>query len=265
MQIKFPVRPLGCAALLLALAGCGGVDAVSDDSADVQTAMTAAPREKAAPVAEAPTGTAEQAPAAAPQPEKRAAVPGRAAPEFARAVGLMRAGDATQAALEFQLMTEAYPELPGPYVNLAILHRKAGKLADAEAVLRSGGERAAPSALLWTELGVTLRQAGKFAAAREAYEKAIAIDRNYAAAHRNLGVLLDLYLNDPVNAQTAFETYKSLTGEDKPVSGWIAELRQRTNRAAPRQSAPAETPTEQATEPATEATPATPPQAGPGA
>ena len=35
----------------------------------------------------------------------------------------------------------------------------------------------------------------------------------------------DLYLGDPNRALKAFEQYKSLSGEDKPVSGWIAELR----------------------------------------
>jgi hypothetical protein len=40
-------------------------------------------------------------------------------------------------------------------------------------------------------------------------------------------VVSDLYLGDPTRALKAFEQYKQLTGEDKPVSGWIAELRQR--------------------------------------
>ncbi|MGH3431065.1 MAG: hypothetical protein ACRDQZ_26425, partial [Mycobacteriales bacterium] len=56
----------------------------------------------------------------------------------------------------------------------------------------------------------------------------------YAAAHRDLGVLLDLYLDDPAAALPEFERYKALSGEDKPVSAWIAELRTRTGaKAAP--------------------------------
>ena len=46
-------------------------------------------------------------------------------------------------------------------------------------------------------------------------------------------VLLDLYLGDPERALTELERYKELTGEDKPVTGWIAELRQRTGKPAP--------------------------------
>jgi hypothetical protein len=44
-------------------------------------------------------------------------------------------------------------------------------------------------------------------------------------------VVSDLYLGDPNRALKAFEEYKQLTGEDKPVSGWIAELRQRLGLA----------------------------------
>ena len=45
----------------------------------------------------------------------------------------------------------------------------------------------------------------------------IAADADYAPAHRNLGVLLDLYLGDPAAALPEMERYKALTAEDKPV------------------------------------------------
>jgi hypothetical protein len=85
------------------------------------------------------------------------------------------------------------------------------------------------------------------------------VNPSYAPAHRNLGVLLDLFLNEPVPAQAEFETYKTLTGEDKPVTGWIAELRARNRSSAPRSNAPApDAPAPDATTP--EAAP--PPQGG---
>jgi Flp pilus assembly protein TadD len=168
--------------------------------------------------------------------------------EFTRALGLMRS-DPTQASLEFQLMTQTYPDLPGPYANLGLLYRNANQLAEAEAAFQKATEHAPWDAATWTEYGVTLRQAGKFAEARTAYEKAIALNPGYAPAHRNLGVLLDLYLGESLSAQTELETYKTLTGEDKPVSGWLAELRSRNKSAAPRapqeeKPAPAPEPTE---------------------
>jgi tetratricopeptide (TPR) repeat protein len=208
----------------------------------------------AAPVATPadPTTPAVQAAPAAPAVEVPKAS-GRATADFARVLGLMR-NDPTQALLEFQVMTQSYPELPGPYANLGILYRNANQLAEAEAALAKATERAPWDAQIWTEYGVTLRQAGKFREARAAYERAVQANPSHAAAHRNLGVLLDLFLDEPLAAQTEFETYKTLTGEDKPVTGWIAELRSRNRTAAPR-------PTE-AEAPAQEAPPESPPQGG---
>jgi tetratricopeptide (TPR) repeat protein len=164
--------------------------------------------------------------------------PARAASDFNRALGLMRGSDATQAILEMQVVTQSYPDLPGPYTNLGILYRNSNQLAEAEAAMAKATERAPWDAQTWTEYGVTLRQAGKFAEARKAYEKALEVNPSYAPAHRNLGVLLDLFIDDPVTAQAELETYKTLTGEDKPVTGWIAELRSRNKAGAPRSSPP---------------------------
>jgi tetratricopeptide (TPR) repeat protein len=177
--------------------------------------------------------------------------PARATADFARVLGLMRT-DPTQASLEFQLMTQTYPELSGPYANLGILCRNSNQLADSESWLQKATEHAPWDAATWTEYGLTLRQEGKFSEARAAYEKAIGANPSYAAAHRDLGVLLDLYLDDPLAALNEFETYKTLTGEDKPVSSWLAELRARTRSAAPRSD------TSGAAAPGTEAPPAEP-------
>jgi hypothetical protein len=79
---------------------------------------------------------------------------------------------------------------------------------------------------------VTLRAEGKFAPARAAYTRAVTADPNYAPAHRNLAVLLDLYQGDPAGALPEFERYKALTREDKPVSTWIADVRKRSGAPA---------------------------------
>ena len=176
--------------------------------------------------------------------------PARATTEFTRALALMRGNDPTQAMLEMQVLTQSYPDLSGPHANLGVLHRNANQLAESEAALAKAAERAPWDAQTWNEYGLTLRQAGKFAEARAAYESAIKANPSYAPAHRNLGVVLDLYLEDPVTAQTEFETYKTLTGEDKPVSGWLAELRARNKVRAPASEAAPVTPPEPAPEPA---------------
>ena len=62
---------------------------------------------------------------------------------------------------------------------------------------------------------------------------AIAADANFAPAHRNLGIVLDLFLGEPERALAELERYQELSGEEKPVSVWIAELRQRTGKKKP--------------------------------
>jgi Flp pilus assembly protein TadD len=154
-------------------------------------------------------------------------VPPEARADFDRAVQYMRAGNAVEAELGFKQVALQYPQFSAPLVNLAIMQRKEGHLDQAEQTLKTAVEHENGSAIAWTELGATQRMRGEFRDAASSYEQAIAADPRYAPAWRNLGVVSDLYLGDPNRALKAFEQYKQLSGEDKPVSGWIAELRQR--------------------------------------
>ena len=209
--------------------------------------------------------TAPPAEAATAQPQGLAAraaaapvVPPAAKDDFDRAVSFMRAGNTTEAELRFKQLALQYPQLAAPYVNLAILYRKDGHLDRAEEALQTAVEHNAGSAVAWTELGATQRMRGQFRNAAASYERAIAADPNFAPAYRNLGVVSDLYLGDPERALAAFERYKELTGEDKPVSGWIAELRQRTGKPVKPQApaaAPSGTQSGDNPEPAADAAP----------
>lgn len=77
-------------------------------------------------------------------------------------------------------------------------------------------------------LGVLYRDAGRFEEARQAYERALAIDSSAADAHRNLGILYDLYLQEPRKALVHYELYRRHGGEDSAVvERWLADIRQR--------------------------------------
>jgi tetratricopeptide (TPR) repeat protein len=165
-------------------------------------------------------------------------VPARVRQRFDHAVGLLQSGNTVQAEIEFRDVVLLAPQLAAPAVDLSILYRREGKLEEAEELLRSSAAHN-DSAMVWTELGATQRLRGEFRDAAASYEKAIAADPNYAPAYRNLGVVTDLYLGDAARALTAFERYKQLTGEDKPVTNWIAELRVRTGQPMRPASGPA--------------------------
>jgi hypothetical protein len=260
-------------AALAVLTACGSHRTRPEPPARTPTAPPAAstpgaPSTAAGPGG-APAGPATRAPGApksgtAPGAGAAPIVPGHpdvppaARNDFDRAVNFMRAGNKLEAELGFKQVALQYPQFAAPLVNLAILERKDSHLDEAEQSLKNAVAREPGSAVAWTELGATQRLRGEFKDAASSYEQAIAADPRYAPAWRNLGVLADLYLGDPDRALKAFEQYRQITGEDKPVSGWIAELRQRLGMA------PAKRPAAEGSPPS-EASPGTPPAGNPGA
>jgi len=225
------VAPLGGAWLLALLSGCSSHAAKPVPVA--AQAATPATQGAAAP-ASAPGVQGASAASAAPRPDASPA----ARADFDRALRYMRAGNATEAELGFKQVALQYPQFAAPLVDLGLLQRKQGELEQSEASLKGAVGRESGNALAWTELGVTQRMRGRFKEAADSYEQAIAADPRYAPAWRNLGVLSDLYLGDPQRALKALEQYKAITGEDKPVNSWIAELRQRLGIKAPEANPP---------------------------
>ncbi len=212
----------------------------SPSAAATPAPVAAVPAAQAAQAAPAvPTGAAgttaiavASAPAAGPP---AAPPPARATADFARAVSLAKSGKDDEAELEFQQVATGYPTYPGALVNLGILYRKHGDLAKSDQSLRAAVQRDAKDAAGWCELGVTLRLEGKFHEAADAYNQAISVNPNFAPAYRNLAIVLDLYQGDPAAALPVMEHYKDLAPDDKAVTGWIADLKQRAgkNAAAP--------------------------------
>lgn len=155
-------------------------------------------------------------------------VPERALALYSAALDAMNAGDWIQAQVGFEQLTEQYPSFPGPYVNLAILHRRGDDVEAARAALDRALTIAPDHAVANSELGILHRENGDFAEAEAAYRRAIEGDPSYALAHYNLGVLLELYLKREAEALEQFETYQALIDEpDAEVGRWIVDLRRR--------------------------------------
>jgi len=155
------------------------------------------------------------------------AIPAQARTLFEQAAAVMAAGDFVDAELRFKEFVLLYPDYPGAYVNLAIIHAK----NENDAATRNSLDIALalnpnhPAAL--NQLGMLLRRNGNFLEAEAAYMKAVTVSPDYALAHYNLGVLNELYLRRLEAALQHFEIYQQLVGEDKQVEKWIADLKRR--------------------------------------
>lgn len=169
------------------------------------------------------------------------------APDYARAIGLMQAGNDAEALALFQGMAAKAPQFAGPQLNQGLILLRQEKYADAETALRAALKANPKSPYAHNLLGIALRQQGKFADAKAAYEAALAQDPSYARAHFNLGVLLDMYMQDLPAALAHYERYQALQSKpDTAVANWITDLQKRTGvykappKPAPVVAAPAE-------------------------
>jgi Flp pilus assembly protein TadD len=214
-------RALLVAALLagVALGGCA-----SSSKPPVDERLTVAA--SAAP-ASTPASAAEPAVAKAVEPE--IVVSPAAQRAFDDARRLMRAGRTADAERAFLALTKSDPDLGGPHANLGVIYRDSGnRLEQAVAELETAVKLSPRQPAFFNELGVAYRQAGQFDKARQAYEQAVTLDPNGAAAVLNLGILLDLYLADGARALPLYERYLALSPQgDAAVGKWIADLKNR--------------------------------------
>ncbi len=140
----------------------------------------------------------------------------------------LRAGRTAEAERGFRDVIAKHPELGGAHANLGLILRNAGKHDDSIAALEQAVKANPKQPVFRNQLGVSYRHKGQFQKARNAYEQAIALDENYADAHLNLGVLLDLYLGDSALALTHYERYLALSpAGDAAVGKWVADLKNR--------------------------------------
>ena len=150
--------------------------------------------------------------------------------DFERAVAMLKDQDYSQAIDLLEKVIEKSPGVTAPYIDLAIAYQHLGKPEKAEEYLKTALRLVPDHPVASNEYGLLCRKTGRFADARVIYEKAITRFPDYYPVHRNLGILCDLYLNDPVCALEHYEIYSEARPEDKQVKLWIADLRARLGR-----------------------------------
>ena len=147
--------------------------------------------------------------------------------DFDRAVALLNDGEYNQAIEILEKIIGQSPGVTAPYINVAIAYGRLGKLEQAEGHLKTALSLFPDHPVACNEYGLLYRQTGRFAEARAIYEQALARFPEYHPLHRNLGILCDLYLNDPACALEHYKIYSQARPEDQQVTLWIADLRTR--------------------------------------
>jgi tetratricopeptide (TPR) repeat protein len=150
--------------------------------------------------------------------------------DFERAIAMMKDQEYGQAIDILEKIIEKSPGVTAPYIDIAIAYRLIGKPEKAEEHLKAALQLVPDHPVASNEYGLLCRKAGRFADARAIYESAIARFPDYYPLHRNLGILCDLYLDDPASALEHYEIYSEAKPEDKQVKMWIADLRARLGR-----------------------------------
>jgi tetratricopeptide (TPR) repeat protein len=144
------------------------------------------------------------------------------------ALALVKGGQYEQAIEAFKKLAATVPDNAIPQINLALVYKKLDKLDLAETQLKQALAIEPDNPVAGNELALLYRQTGRFAEARAIYEKTLVKFPHFALAHKNLGVLCDLYLKDYACAIDHYKTYASSAPEDKRVEIWIADLQKRT-------------------------------------
>lgn len=132
-----------------------------------------------------------------------------------------------------EILKKISQELPGnavPEVNLAIVYKKQDKLKLAEESLKLALKLEPENPVANNEYALLYRKTGKFKEARQVYEHILEKYPNFNMAHKNLGILCDLYIKDYQCALNHYVIYSSAVQDDKTVKIWIADVQKRLGK-----------------------------------
>ncbi|MCP5325563.1 MAG: tetratricopeptide repeat protein [Oceanospirillaceae bacterium] len=148
---------------------------------------------------------------------------------FIEAKKLIAAKDFKTAEQKLSVIADKDKTLAGPLVLLGDIAMQKQEFSAAQDYYQRAIEVNQKNVNAYLGLAEAQRRLGKFTFAQNTYEHALNIWKDFPEAHLNLGILYDLYLNQPAKAQAHYEAYLYLTSyKQSKASEWFAEIKQRT-------------------------------------
>lgn len=148
--------------------------------------------------------------------------------QFKQGVKAFKKKEYLKARRLFINLTQIQKELSGPYLNLALIAEKQKQPEAAESYFQQATEVNKKNIYAYNQYAIFLRGQGRFQEAREQLEQALKIWPDYPDGHKNLGIILDLYLGEHQQALLHYKKYQSLLDKpDRLVKAWIVDLERR--------------------------------------
>lgn len=154
--------------------------------------------------------------------------------DFSAAMQAIKTSDYDKSIRLLNQVIAQSPDNPVPYINLALVYIKARDLTLleeyltlAEKNLKQAIKIDPENPVANNEYALLYRKTGRFAEARQIYERTLEKYPNFMIARKNLGILCDLYMKDYECALKHYVIYSSAMPDDKAVKIWIADIRGR--------------------------------------
>ncbi len=151
--------------------------------------------------------------------------------QYAYGIEAMQQENYLEAIQLFKQVAEKEPRASGPWVNIAIAHRKLDQIEDADKAIQKAVKLNPKNPYALNQAGIIKREIGDFEQAEKHYISALSEYPNYSNAHLNLAILCDLYLQKIVCAKSHYQAYQEIEkSDDKKVLAWMSDLSRRESQ-----------------------------------
>lgn len=147
--------------------------------------------------------------------------------DFDAAVRSLHAGEYARAIELLEKVIKGSQNNSAPYINLAKVYVEMGSYDRAEESLREALRINPEHPVSLHDMALLYRKTGRYMEAREKYEMLISKYPEFMPARKNLGILCELYLDDPECALEQYRKYHNDNPEEEEIKIWMLGLERR--------------------------------------